>query len=258
MTQDPASANAAATNKAITLNLAKQIASVGGDPQQALKSGTFKPGNVNDATGKGNSCDTADDQEGCIFSQNLLVPDATAAEIAAAAGGKGSAANSGAARTGKAAQAMPLATGTAAAAISTGTGTATAGSANGAPFANSSTAGTGSSSCSAGSATSSTSPAAGSAPAAASSGSAAASGINVQAFTGSLGGPPPPVTSSAASERPFSVNGSTFVNAGAALQRSCSVQHNACADAANSGKLEGGVGQCNKQEDQCNAAAKTG
>lgn len=31
--------------------------------------------------------DTAGDTAGCIFSQNLLVPDATAAEIAAAAGG---------------------------------------------------------------------------------------------------------------------------------------------------------------------------
>lgn len=45
---------------------------------------------------------------------------------------------------------------------------------------------------------------------------------NVQTFTGTLGGAPPPVISSAGT-RPFSVNGDTFVNAGAALQRSCSV-----------------------------------
>ncbi len=51
--QDPASPNAAATNKAITLELAKQIASIGGNPQDALKSGTFKPGDLNDATAKG-------------------------------------------------------------------------------------------------------------------------------------------------------------------------------------------------------------
>lgn len=50
------------------------------------------------------------------------------------------------------------------------------------------------------------------------------------------------------------MNGDTFVNAGAALQRSCSVQHNACADAANSGALAGGVGQCETQEAACNAA----
>ncbi|KAL8979091.1 MAG: hypothetical protein Q9177_006230 [Variospora cf. flavescens] len=79
--QDPASANAAETNKAITLELAKQIASVGGDPQQALKAGTFAPGDVNDPTAKGNSCNEEADKEGCIFTQDLLVPDATADEI---------------------------------------------------------------------------------------------------------------------------------------------------------------------------------
>ena len=51
--QDPASSNAAATNKAIVLELAKQISSIGGNPTDALKSGTFAPGNVNDSTGKG-------------------------------------------------------------------------------------------------------------------------------------------------------------------------------------------------------------
>ncbi|KDQ62386.1 hypothetical protein JAAARDRAFT_30290 [Jaapia argillacea MUCL 33604] len=85
--QDPASTNAATVNKAIVLELAKQIASVGGDPQLALKSGTFAPGNLNDNTGKGNTCDDANDTVGCIFTQNLLVPDATAAEISAAVGG---------------------------------------------------------------------------------------------------------------------------------------------------------------------------
>lgn len=51
--QDPASEGAAATNKAIVLELAKQIASIGGNPQDALKSGTFAPGNLDDATAKG-------------------------------------------------------------------------------------------------------------------------------------------------------------------------------------------------------------
>jgi hypothetical protein len=46
ISQDPASDGAAATNKAITLELAKQIASVGGDPTVALQSGTFAPGTV--------------------------------------------------------------------------------------------------------------------------------------------------------------------------------------------------------------------
>lgn len=85
--QDPASANAATTNKNIVLALAKQIASVGGDPQLALTSGTFAPGTIGDPTAAGNTCDVADDEPGCIFSQNLLVDDATAAEISAAVAG---------------------------------------------------------------------------------------------------------------------------------------------------------------------------
>jgi len=48
---------------------------------------------------------------------------------------------------------------------------------------------------------------------------------NVQTFTGALGGAPPAVIESSG-DRPFSVDGSTFVNKGAAIQRSCSVQHN--------------------------------
>jgi hypothetical protein len=85
--QDPASTNAAATNKAIVLELAKQIASVGGNPIDALKSGTFAPGKIGDPTGKGNTCDDANDAVGCIVSQNLLVPDATEDEITAAVAG---------------------------------------------------------------------------------------------------------------------------------------------------------------------------
>ena len=54
--QDPASQGAAEGNKAIVLELAKQIAAIGGDPQEALKSGTFKPGNPADTSGKGNTC----------------------------------------------------------------------------------------------------------------------------------------------------------------------------------------------------------
>lgn len=54
--QDPASPGAAGINKAVTLELAKQIKAVGGDPLEALKSGTFQPGDVTDATGKGNTC----------------------------------------------------------------------------------------------------------------------------------------------------------------------------------------------------------
>ncbi|KAI9058202.1 hypothetical protein FKP32DRAFT_1597272 [Trametes sanguinea] len=104
--QDPASDNAAATNKAITLELAKQIAAIGGNPQDAIKSGTFAPGDKSDTTGKGNSCDDANDPNGCIFTQNLLVPDATEDEINAAVAGisaSGSAATGAATATSTAA-----------------------------------------------------------------------------------------------------------------------------------------------------------
>ncbi|KAI9701866.1 MAG: hypothetical protein M1836_001210 [Candelina mexicana] len=84
--QDPASANAATTNKAVTLALAKQIASVGGNPQIAIQSGTFAPGSAADKTGKGKTCDDANDSEGCIFTQKRLVPDVTAAESDATVG----------------------------------------------------------------------------------------------------------------------------------------------------------------------------
>ena len=78
--QDPASDGAAAKNKAIVLELARQIKSVGGDPLLALDTGTFAPGSKQDFSGKGNSCDNTDDPQGCIFTQNLLVEDATAEE----------------------------------------------------------------------------------------------------------------------------------------------------------------------------------
>jgi hypothetical protein len=82
--QDPASDGAADINKAIVLELAIQIASIGGDPLQAINSGTFEPGELGDPTAAGNTCNVEDDAEGCIFSQNLLVPDASEDEIAAA------------------------------------------------------------------------------------------------------------------------------------------------------------------------------
>lgn len=89
----------------------------------------------------------------------------------------------------------------------------------------------------------------------ATSSTAATSGTNVQTFTGTLGGAAPPVIETSG-DRPFAVNGATFVNKAAAIQRSCAVQNNACADAVNSGQLAGkSVSDCNAQEDQCNAAA---
>lgn len=77
--------------------------------------------------------------------------------------------------------------------------------------------------------------------------------VDIQAFTGALGGPPPPVESSSG-DRPFSVNGNTFTGADAAIGRSCDIQHNACFDAVNSGELAGGTAQCEEQVADCKAA----
>ncbi|TGO53928.1 hypothetical protein BCON_0115g00110 [Botryotinia convoluta] len=222
--QDPASPNAAATNKAIVLSLAKQLASIGADPQEALLSGTFAPGTIGDPTAAGNTCDDEADSPGCIFTQNLIVDDATADEITAAVAGVS--ANSTSAATTisiSSSNSTSNSTGSECAAAVTSTITAVAAVATG---SSSSMASTGTS----------------------------ATGTNVQTFTGTLGGAPPPVVSSAG-DRPFSVNGDSFVGEGAALQRSCSVQHNACASAANSGSLAGGVSQCETQETACNAAS---
>lgn len=54
--QDPASDGAADHNKQVALDLAVQIASIGGDPLRAIDSGTFAPGQIGDPTAKGNSC----------------------------------------------------------------------------------------------------------------------------------------------------------------------------------------------------------
>ncbi|KAH8680130.1 hypothetical protein BGZ61DRAFT_359123 [Ilyonectria robusta] len=271
--QDPASDNAGALNKAITLELAKQLAGIGADTNLALLSGTFAAGDPNDNTGKGNSCDDEEPNLGCIYSQGLLVLDASEAEVSAAVAdvaqtftGTGgifatdlvdlasfSVASvtgsvdlatvvNGAAGAGGAAGATDAAKATSAAAAATSAAecvavpptTAAAGAAAGATNVV---------------VASSTSAAA----AAQTSAAASSNGTNIQAFTGTLGGPAPPVESSAG-DRPFSVNGNTFVGSGAAIGRSCDIQHNACANAANSGQLAGGVGQCDQQATACRAA----
>jgi hypothetical protein len=233
--QDPASDGAAAENKAIVLELAKQIASVGGDPLDALKSGTFAPGDVNDATGAGNSCDDANDPNGCIFTQNLLIEDATADEISAAVAGTSTGTgNAGNGNTGT----NVGSTDTNASCPPAVTVTVTnAGAGSGATVAPTATA------------TGAASPAATTAAPATSG-----SGQNLQKFSGNLGGTLPPAVT--AGGRGFVVAGSDdFLNVGAALGRSCDIQHNACANAANSGSASGlSVSQCDKQASDCRAA----
>ncbi|KAK3935226.1 hypothetical protein QBC46DRAFT_272201 [Diplogelasinospora grovesii] len=84
-------------------------------------------------------------------------------------------------------------------------------------------------------------------------GKASSSGNSSQGAIGGIAAPA--VTNSGNSARPFSVNGNTFVNQSAAVQRACAIQNNACADAVNAGKVQGAtVADCNQQETQCNTA----
>ncbi|KAI0482221.1 hypothetical protein GGR56DRAFT_663233 [Xylariaceae sp. FL0804] len=202
--QDPASDGAAKINKQITLELARQLDSIGANPQLALQSGTFAPGEIGDPTAAGNTCDVDTDKVGCIFTQDLLVKDATPAEIKAAVA---SAAPSAAARR----DLNPLNLGLKRTPTSSSRDSKRSDSAT-----------------------------------------------NVNTFTGSVGAAPVPVTSDAAAAKPFSVNGDTFLNEAAAVQRACSVQFNACADAANDGSAAGvEVSDCQDQETQCNAQASS-
>jgi len=95
------------------------------------------------------------------------------------------------------------------------------------------------------------------APPAATSAAAAASssGGNLQTFSGSLGGVvAPPVTAIGGGQ--FQVTGnSAFNSLSSALSRSCDVQNNQCANAANASGNKNGftVAACNAQQTQCNA-----
>lgn len=74
---------------------------------------------------------------------------------------------------------------------------------------------------------------------------------NSQSFTGALGGiAATPILDSGNAGRPFSVKGDTFVNIGAALQRSCDQQFNACANVANAGDAAFSTQQCAAQKSE--------
>lgn len=76
---------------------------------------------------------------------------------------------------------------------------------------------------------------------------------NAQSFTGALGGiTATPILDSGNANRPFSVKGDTFVNVGAALQRSCDQQFNACANAANGGNAAFTTQECQAQKSKLN------
>ncbi|KAG7146028.1 hypothetical protein HYQ46_005189 [Verticillium longisporum] len=206
--QDPASEGAAEENKAITLALAQQLALIGANPQLALESGTFPPGEIGDPTAAGFTCNDETDPVGCIFTENLLVPDATPEEIDAAVAEVLAEGDAAGIADGSLNDALvPICE-----AIGAGAG-ADAGVA--APPAASEAVAT---------------------PveeeeAAAGEEAATATDNNIQTFTGTLGGAAPAVVSSAANaDRPFSVGDATFTTANAALSRSCASDFGACAD----------------------------
>ena len=92
--------------------------------------------------------------------------------------------------------------------------------------------------------------------AAATTTAAAASGQNLQTFTGALGGVTAPAVT-ATSDGQFQVDGnSAFKDLSNALTRSCDVQHNKCANAANASGNKGDltVAACGDQQTQCDAA----
>jgi len=81
---------------------------------------------------------------------------------------------------------------------------------------------------------------------------------NLQTFTGTLGGIPAPPVVAAGSQ--FQVEGNDVFNKKSeALSRSCNIQKNDCANAANASKDQGSftVDACTTQEDACNAAGGT-
>ncbi|KAG7112837.1 Pathogenicity cluster 5 protein d like [Verticillium longisporum] len=286
-------------NKAIALALAKQLALIGGDPLLALESGTFVAGELNDRTAAGKSCDSANDPVGCIFTQRLLLLDATPDEIKAAvkdvvpafkgtgqlkathidfaglpvAAATGAVLADAGSPAGKPATTPPPSSGNAAGNAAGNAGNAADKPPAGAPDADECEAVKPTTSASRSCTVFTTTLPAGAvgtpAPAGgnnvqaggnnvqAGGNNVQAGGNNIQAFTGTLGGAAPPVIKGTG-DRPFSVNGNTFTGAGAALSRSCDIQHNACANAANTGKLTGGVGQCETQNAQCHAANSLG
>lgn len=300
--QDPASPGAPELNKAITLKLAQLLAGIGANPLVALESGTFAPGDVstilrvnigraqaltkssqvNDPTAKGNTCDVADDKIGCIFTQRLLVLDASVEEISSAVQGitPTISATGELEPTNIDFSGLPVAVVTGdlpeignAAAVATATPAETkaaqkcvtivstvskaaaapveTGKAAGGQKGKNKGAGNGAAD-NAGQGELNSSPRAPNVNST-DKGADTAGGVNVQEFTGTLGAAAPPVISSAV-ERPFNVKGSTFLNIGAAITRSCDVQKNECSNAANSGAIEGGVQQCEAQREQCVAA----
>jgi transcription initiation factor TFIID subunit 15 len=162
-------------------------------------------------------------------------------------GGNAGANNAGAAATSAAAAASDVASSSAAAAATTAAAAGGRGGKGRGGNAGANNAGAAAASSAAPAATT-----------AAATGHAAGGATNNNAVvSGAIAGVAAPVVAdSGDATRPFSVNGDTFVNKAAAVQRACAIQNNGCANAVNSGAAQGvTVSDCNAQETACNAAA---
>ncbi|KAK0663033.1 hypothetical protein QBC41DRAFT_340504 [Cercophora samala] len=219
--QDPASAEAA-NNAQVELEVAKALFSIGADPLIALQSGTFAPGEIGDPTAAGNTCNDENDAIGCIISQNLLVPAVSEADILAAVGDEEICE--------PVVEDDPVVEEPVVEEPVVEDEVCEPVVDDEEPVVEE--------------------------PPAVEEPEVPTGTVNVQTFTGALGGPAPAVISDPASNRPFSVNGNTFLQAGAAIQRSCAIQKNACANAANAGQIQGGTGQCDQQESACLSASR--
>jgi len=86
--------------------------------------------------------------------------------------------------------------------------------------------------------------------------------VNIQTYNGTLGSDPIPVYYDAGlgvgnGNRPFNVSGVSYDQVASALQNSCSIQMNACADAVNDGSISGEVSDCTDQQSECQDVADT-
>ncbi|KAK4229047.1 hypothetical protein QBC38DRAFT_473578 [Podospora fimiseda] len=78
---------------------------------------------------------------------------------------------------------------------------------------------------------------------------------NLQAFTGALGGlGASAILNSGDPDRPFEVDGDTFIDFDTAANRACDNQKNRCAEAANNLK-QFSVGDCDRQSETCKSEA---
>ncbi|KAL1843066.1 hypothetical protein VTJ49DRAFT_3201 [Mycothermus thermophilus] len=250
--QDAASPEAV-VNRDVELAVARSLASIGADPLLALRSATFPPGQIGDPTARGQTCNDPDDPVGCIFTLNLLTPAVTEEEILAAVaditGDNGNGADAGDDGACEVDQGDDAGVDNG---NDAGNDNVNDNIDNGADAGADVGDDAGDEACEVDNGDNGNDNNAGNDNAA--DDNTPTGTANVQSFTGALGAPAPPVISDPASNRPFSVNGATFQNAAAALSRSCDVQKNQCANAANSGQLAGGVAQCEEQLQQCRAA----